>query len=211
MKNEFCKSLTTNFALGILMLNTLSCNNDPQPNKTHWPEVETTTYLEFRGEQVRVPVSFPTAILTQSQGEFEVYCKQILQPKNARVEGFNLSYQMLSNLILKHKLKYPIIDSNMELADSTYKRILQDFPLIRTKGEALSKISVVYDYYNVLLKHDILSELEASRRNSSGRTQGGSPGTMTDAESLVLLGNPGYAQHYIVAAQDVSNLETAIF
>lgn len=212
MKNECFKSLTLSFALGILTFNALSCYNDPKPDNTPTPKVESTTYLEFRGEQVKIPMGFPVALLTQSPEEFELYCAQILQPKNARGEGFNLSYHMLGDLISKHKQKYPIIESNMELADSTYKRILQDIPNIGTKQQTLDKISIVYDFYNVLLKNDILSELEIGRFDiGRGRTQGGSPGTMTDAESLVLLGNPGYAQHYIAAAQDVSNLETPIF
>ncbi|MCF2487073.1 hypothetical protein L0659_02780 [Dyadobacter sp. CY347] len=74
------------------------------------------------------------------------------------------------------------------------------------------KIEVIYDYYNTLCKNDVINdiiEFELSRK--SGRTLDISPDNLTDPEKNVLLSNPGYAQHYINAANSAKVLVKNIF
>lgn len=71
-------------------------------------------YVEFRGEQVRIPSNFPVHLFEQAPEELEEYLNKTLGASGARMSDTQFTYEQLGAIIAKHSPKYPSINSNME-------------------------------------------------------------------------------------------------
>lgn len=204
------KSLIFSSVLGLTLF---SCNEPEVKQSPATTETNKTEIIDFRGEKITIPGNFPTAFLNQTPEEFGAYYEQLLLKANARTQGTTLTYDQIGAVIAKHSTKFPNLNSNMEISEESFEQIKKDIPTIETKEEALNKIDLIYSYYDALLKSAILPDIIKIEQSgsSNGRTNGPSPGNLTDAERNILIGNPGYAQHYVAASQDVNNLVFAVW
>lgn len=195
------KSVYSSLLLAIVFLFT-SCSE----KVTVEPEI----FFEFKGEKVRIPEAFPTELFDQSPENFRNYYTAMMARSGARPSGEGnsvmITYQELKEIIEKHKVKYPWVNYEDEITDQDVKRISKDFPEITTKQQVKDKMEIIFEYYNILLKNDVVPEavrLESDKKKK-GRVLAISPGNLTEPEKQILLNHPAMAASYITAAQDAN-------
>lgn len=191
----------------------LSCN-DPKLEQTSGPNAsEKAETIEFKGERVIIPIYFPKELFGQTQEEFDAYYETAAQDANVRSSGERalITYEELLRILVTENAKYPTINSEEGVLEKDLERIYRDFPNIETHAEANEKRAVIYDYYQTLCKRDVVAEVIALENAKNARTNGPSPGSLTKPEKNHLLLNPGYAQHYIQAANDVKALTKGLY
>ena len=191
----------------------LGCNT---PHVELAPNVEVSERsdtIQFKSERVVIPDNFPKELFNQTQEEFDMYYELISGGANKRVSGesTSITYEELLPILVKNNAKFPTITSEDGILEKDLERIFHDFPDITTHEEANEKRALIYDFYQTLCKRDVVAEVVALEKSRNGRTSGPSPGTLTTPEKNHLLLNPGLAQHYIQAANDVKFLTPSIF
>ncbi|MCE7065682.1 DUF6973 domain-containing protein [Dyadobacter sp. CY326] len=188
-----------------------SCDR-PGADESVAPEIA-TEIIAFKGERVVVPANFPKELFGQTQEEFDNYYERLSQIKHAKTSGeyAGITYEELLPILVKHNANYPVITSEEGILEKDLERVFRDFPDIETHEEANEKRGLIYDYYQTLCKRDVVAEVIALERLRNARTAGPSPGSLTTPEKNHLLLNPGYAQHYIQAANDVNFLTPNIY
>jgi hypothetical protein len=190
-----------------------SCS-DPTINQVPTHDVSAKNeVISFKGERVVIPANFPKELFGQTQEEFDLYYEKFSQSHNARKSGESvmITYEELLPILIMNNAKYPKITSEEGILEKDLERVFGDFPDMKTHEEANEKRMIIYDYYQTLCKRDVVAEVITLEKARNARTTGPSPGSLTTPEKNHLLLNPGYAQHYIQAANDVKALTKGLY
>lgn len=193
--------LNVSLAIALLFSATLmSCKNDGlQPT-----EQPSDKFISFKGETIKIPANFPEELFGQTQEEFDSYMNGKTARKAREINSANLTYDEILEIFNKHLVKYPRVNYD-SISNEDLKRILVDIPSIKSLEDALSKVDFIFDYYNTIVKNDIIPDVLALEKSKlSAKISGGSPGSLTDPERNVLLGNPTYGAIYAQAANDAN-------
>jgi|GEM_PF-2356723 len=189
------------FATGLF---TQSCkDNTLDPSTT-----DSERYLSFKGEKVRIPEAFPEELFDQTQEQLEAYINSKVSRNAREASGARLTYDELGEILNRSLAKYPRVNYD-SISHQDFKRILIDIPSIKSMEDALAKVEIIFDYYNTLAKNDVISDVVSLEKRKTGlKVSGPSPGSLTDPERNILLGNPAFAVAYVNAAGD-ANLFTS--
>ncbi|GGH48299.1 DUF6973 domain-containing protein [Dyadobacter endophyticus] len=208
------KTLRTAFFFTTLAFGIASCN-DPEVGTTNEPEVSKKVVVDFRGEKAIIPSNFPKELLSQSQEEFDRYFQGISKKSSLRTasDETNLTYESLLEILKRHTSSIPDVSYEKDFSEQDLKRIFVDFPEIKTAEDANSKKEIIYDYYQTLIKPDLIEDVITFESNNvNKRTLGGiSPETLTVPERNHLIANPGYGQHYSFAAQESNHWTVVVY
>jgi hypothetical protein len=199
----------------VFALTLFSCKEPEVQESTDQVGAGKVEIIDFRGEKVVIPANFPKELLDHSQASFDRYYETVSGSSNSRSfsEGINITYEELLPILIKHNAKFPTITSEEGILEKDLKRIFSDFPTIETHKEANDKRVIIYEYYQTLCKRDVVLDViqleNATGKN--GRITELSPGSLTTPEKNHLLLNPGFAQWYIQAANDVKSLTQTFY
>jgi hypothetical protein len=205
--------LRNTLAFGVFSLLVSSCSSPSVEEETLRSSPIATQIIAFHGERVLLPENFPKELFGQTQEEFDIYYNRLSQSRNARSSGESagITCEELLPILVKHNAEYPTITSEDGVLEKDLGRVYKDFPDIETQEEANEKRALIYDYYQTLCKRDVVAEVVELEKSRNARTTGPSPGSLTTPEKNHLLLNPGYAQHYIQAANDVKALTKGLY
>lgn len=201
------KQITSVLLFALVALFNLSCQN----NALEPAEQTNEKFISFQGEKVRIPADFPEELFGQTQEEFDAYITGKSNANARAVSRTMLTYTEIGEILSRNLAKYPRVNYD-SISNEDLKRILIDIPSVRNMEDALSKVEIIFDYYNTLAKSDIIPEvLSLEERKVGAKIAGPTPGSLTVPERNVLLGNPGYGQHYVAAAQEANFLTPSIW
>jgi hypothetical protein len=175
-------------------------------------EIAKTELFDFKGEKVLISATFPKELFNQSTQDFEAYYNKLSGSDNTRNSGEKkiISLDELHEVLRNSLKKYPQVNFDQDISETDLKQIYKDFPGITTKEQALSKIELIFEYYNTLCKNDVANAVVKIENftNANGRVNGPSPDNLSTPERNHLLSNPVYAVNYTQAAKDAMQFES---
>jgi hypothetical protein len=131
--------------------------------------------IEFRGEIVAVPHSFPKDLLNQSYEEFNAYYTSQSGEANVRTdtEGDYITAQEMLTVLQPLARKYPDLSWEKDISDTDLKRIFADFKTITTVNEVREKSDVILAFYNAMFKPEAVAAIIAYKKTKKrGRVTG---------------------------------------
>ncbi|TDE11748.1 DUF6973 domain-containing protein [Dyadobacter psychrotolerans] len=199
-------TLRKSHLLLLFALNFIACDTEI-PEQSVRMEAE---IFEFKGEKVVVPTNFPKGLFSQSAEDFDLYYAKMSGSKTGRISGDEkvIDGNELSNILEANLKNYPKVNYDQDISENDLNRIFKDFPGITTKEQALSKVELIFEYYNTLCKKDVVDDVIYFEQNDkgNGRVAGISPSSLTVPERNHLISNPAYAERYRAAANYADSL-----
>jgi hypothetical protein len=162
--------------------------------------------IEFKGETVVWPEKVPIEFLDQTAEDFIAYLQSYTSKKARANQKLSLSLKETVDIIAPFRSKYPDLSIDKDLDNKDVKRILKDFPSIKTVHDIREKSDIVLTYYNALLKAETLPLLiEAATKKKKLRSTS-SMSDMNPYESSIVWNHPLWALQYFQASQAALSL-----
>jgi hypothetical protein len=186
------------------------CSKDDLKDVTPSNEVspDTPEYILFNNVKVLLPNGFSSESFELSDEEYiKRFDEKYFKSQNARSIfeiGEYISIEPFLNIVQREIEKYPQIDM-FENNISNFDQLSKAFPNIESEEEAFKISNAIVEYYNIIIRESIASDVaDMLKNNRKGQSIGSAYGSANSMELAYSSIHPLGASHMFQAVSDAN-------
>jgi hypothetical protein len=162
----------------VLVVLLTACQSDKLIDAKQSTVLVADKFVEFEGMTVRLPNEVSEEFFRMTDGKNLVaYAIKEIEKSlpNTRVAAQDylsgIPWSTIIEILNRESQKYPKLDYSKEkLEDNILEKVKKDIPSIKNHKDAIDNSTFIFDYYNRLLRNDLLKEVKKIK-HSGAKTQ----------------------------------------
>lgn len=194
MINNYCCSLKYSKVLLLASLTFFSsCQKESDVISNEEKSLPVGNYIDFMGKKVYKPLGIDEKVFSQIPNEFLNYSvqKYFGSPSGRTLSNVlaSTTFDQIADIAVEEDKKYPDL-SQYPLLTADLERIKHDLPFIENEEQVRQNTEIVYEYYESLLRNDVVKKLATGSKISAGSRTLIDYGNANDLEKKIAVANP---------------------